>query len=46
MVKKQKKDKNNTPDPSLLVVEPTIQYVSGETDNEKVANMGKKKGGK
>ncbi|MCL5056455.1 MAG: hypothetical protein M1130_00340 [Actinobacteria bacterium] len=30
MVKKKKKDKNSTADPSLLVVEPTIQYLGGK----------------
>jgi|GEM_PF-4222671 len=30
MAKKKKKEKNSTADPSLLVVEPTIQYLSGK----------------
>lgn len=42
MVKKQGKDKNNTPDPSLSVVEPTIQYMSGKNvDRTAFKNLGK-----
>ena len=46
MGKKHGKNKNETPDPTLLAVEPTIQYMGDEIDRKKAANMGKKTDGK
>jgi hypothetical protein len=41
MGKKKAKDKNDMPDPSLMVVEPTIQHMSGKNSGRKMATQGK-----